>query len=82
MENNMARATELEKENLEAHVDLCAQRYEVLEGRLTKIEEKVEHIHSDIQNGNKAMMKVLIGTAGTIVAGLLSTVVVLLISFN
>jgi hypothetical protein len=82
MENNMARATELEKENLEAHVDLCAQRYEVLEGRLTKIEEKVEHIHNDIQNGNKAMMKVLIGTAGTIVAGLLSTVVVLLISFN
>lgn len=82
MENIMARATELEKENLEAHVDLCAQRYEVLEGRLTKIEEKVEHIHSDIQNGNKAMMKVLIGTAGTIVAGLLSTVVVLLISFN
>jgi len=78
----MAKATSLEKENLEAHVDLCAQRYEVLEGRLTKIEQKVEHIHEDIQNGNKAMIKVLVGAAGTIVAGLLSTIVVILINFN
>jgi hypothetical protein len=78
----MAKATSLEKENLEAHVDLCAQRYEVLEGRLTKIEQKVEHIHEDIQHGNKAMIKVLVGAAGTIVAGLLSTIVVILINFN
>jgi len=78
----MAKATSLEKENLEAHVDLCAQRYEVLEGRPTKIEQKVEHIHEDIQHGNKAMIKVLVGAAGTIVAGLLSTIVVILINFN
>lgn len=74
--------TSLEKENLEAHVDLCAQRYEVLEGRLTKIEEKVEHIHRDITSGQQSMTKVIIGAAGTIVAGLLSTIVVLLMSFN
>ena len=78
----MARATELERENLEAHVDLCQQRYENLESRLNKIEGKVEHIHADITSGNKAMMKVMIGAAGTIVAGLLSTIVVLLVSFN
>jgi tetrahydromethanopterin S-methyltransferase subunit G len=78
----MAKATDLEKENLEAHVDLCQQRYEQLEGRLTKIEEKVEHIHSDIVHGNKAMIKVMVGTAGTVVAGLLSTIVVLLLNFN
>jgi len=78
----MAGATDLERENLEAHVDLCQQRYENLEGRLTKIEKKVEHIHADITSGNKAMMKVMIGAAGTIVAGLLSTIVVLLVSFN
>lgn len=75
----MAQPTELEKENLEAHVDLCAQRYEVLEGRLTKIEEKVENIHADMIEGQKSMTKVLIGTAGTIVAGLLSTIVVILL---
>ena len=78
----MARATDLERENLEAHVDLCEQRYKSLEGRLGKIEEKVEHIHSDIQNGNKSMIKVIVGASGTIVAGLLSTIIVILINFN
>ena len=78
----MARATDLERENLEAHVDLCQQRYEALEGRLTKIEEKVEHIHNDIVHGNKSMMKDMIGAAGPVIAGLLSTVVVVLINFT
>ena len=81
-EIKMARATDLEKENLEAHVDLCAQRYNVLESRLSKIEEKVEDIHTDIQHGNKSMIKVIIGASGTIVAGLLSTIIVILINFN
>lgn len=76
----MARATELEKTNLEAHVDLCQQRYEQLDGRLTKIEEKVDHIHKDITEGQKSMTKVLIGTAGTVIAGLLSTVLVLVMN--
>ena len=76
----MARATDLERENLEAHVDLCQQRYENLNSRLTKIEEKVEHIHNDIVHGNKSMMKVMIGAAGTVVAGLLSTIIVILIN--
>jgi len=74
-------ATSLEKKNLEAHVDLCAQRYEVLESRLTKIEQKVEAIHEDISHGNKSLIKVIIGATGTIVAGLLSTIVVLLVNF-
>ena len=76
----MAGATDLERENLEAHVDLCQQRYENLNSRLTKIEEKVEHIHNDIVHGNKSMMKVVIGAAGTVVAGLLSTIIVILIN--
>jgi tetrahydromethanopterin S-methyltransferase subunit G len=73
--------TSLEKESLEAHVDLCALRYQQLDSRLTKIESKVEDIHSDITSGNKSMVKVLIGATGTIIAGLLSTIVVLLTTF-
>ena len=73
-------ATELEKQNLEAHVDLCEQRYNNLELRLSKIETKVEHIHADITNGNKSMVKVIIGATGTIIAGLLSTLVVVLMN--
>ena len=78
---NYMSTTDLEKQNLEAHVDLCEQRYKNLETRLSKIEEKVESIHEDIHSGNKSMVKVIIGATGTIVAGLLSTIVVLLLKF-
>lgn len=73
--------TALEKQSLEAHVDLCALRYRSLDERLTVVEHKIDEVHKDIQTGNKSMTKVLIGAAGTIVAGLLSTIVVLLTSF-
>lgn len=75
----MSQVTELERESLEAHVDLCAIRYEQLEKRLTGLESKVEVIHKDITEGQKSMTKVLVGTAGTVIAGLLSTVVVILL---
>lgn len=73
--------TSLEKQSLEAHVDLCALRYEQLDKRLSMLETKVNDIHEDITDGQKSMTKVIIGAAGTIVAGLLSTIVVLLTSF-
>jgi tetrahydromethanopterin S-methyltransferase subunit G len=73
--------SELERENLEAHVDLCAERYKALESRLTAIEEKVATLHTEMLKGNTGMVKVIIGATGTIVAGLLSTIVVLLMKF-
>jgi hypothetical protein len=73
--------TKIERENLEAHVDLCAQRYQILEARLNTIEAKVESIHADINKGNQSMSKVIISSAGTIVAGLLGLIVTLLIKF-
>ena len=74
--------TNLERESLEAHVDLCALRYAQLDKRLSAVEEKMDDIHNDITEGQKSMTKVLIGTAGTIIAGLLSTLVVLIMTFQ
>ena len=71
-------ATALERKNLEAHVDLCEARYKNLEGRLDGIEVKVNSIHDDLMSGQQSMTKVIIGAAGTVVAGLLSTIVVIL----
>ena len=82
MVSSIATTTDLEKQSLEAHVDLCAIRYQNLDNRMDKIEKKVEAIHEDITEGQKSMTKVLIGSAGTIVAGLLSTIVVLLMSLT
>jgi hypothetical protein len=73
--------TSLEKESLEAHVDLCALRYDNLNNRLSTVETTLKSIHEDIKSGQNSMTKVLVGSAGTVIAGLLSTVVVVLLKF-
>ena len=70
--------TEREKQNLEAHVDLCAERYKGLHDRLTAIEQTLQRINADMISSQKGTSRTLIATAGTVVAGLLSTIVVIL----
>jgi len=78
----MASTTSLEKQSLEAHVDLCALRYGQLDQRLSSLEEKVDSIHEDILSGQKSMSKVIIGTAGTVIAGVLGVVVTILMRMS
>lgn len=75
----MTSPTDIEKESLEAHVELCAMRYSSLEKRLDNIEKKVGTLQDLIEKSHMSMVRVLIGTAGTVVAGILSTIVVLLL---
>ena len=70
--------TDLEKQNLEAHVDLCSERYKGLHDRLSAIEMRLGKMNEDMTNSHKSQTKTIIATAGTVVAGLLSTVVVIL----
>ena len=71
--------TELEKTNLEAHVDLCSERYKGLHDRLSAIEVRLGKMNEDMLAGQKSSKTTIIMTAGTVIAGLLSTMVVLLI---
>ena len=73
--------TDIEKENLESHVELCALRYQNLESRLSNIETKVEVLAGKIEESKASMSKVIIGATATIVAGMLSTIVTILIKF-
>jgi len=70
--------TELEKQNLEAHVDLCSERYKGLHDRLSAIEVRLSKMNEDMLIGQKSSRTTIIATAGTVIAGLLSTMVVLL----
>ena len=70
--------TELEKQNLEAHVDLCSERYKELHDRLSANELRLGKMNEEMTAGHKSQTKTIIATAGTVVAGLLSTVVVIL----
>ncbi len=73
--------TDLEKQNLEAHVDLCSERYKGLHDRLSAIELRLGKMNEEMTAGHKSQTKTIIATAGTVVAGLLSTVVVILMKF-
>ena len=70
--------TDLEKQNLEAHVDLCSERYKGLHDRLSAIEVRLGRMNEEMTAGHKSQTKTIKETAGTVVAGLLSTVVVIL----
>jgi chromosome segregation ATPase len=74
----MSKPTEIEKENLEAHVELCAQRYDALETRLTSVEKKITTLQETIEKGQMNTIKVLIGTAGTVIVGILSCMAVII----
>ena len=79
----------LERENLEAHVDLCAERYRVLEEKLDNIDEKFDRLEEVVRSmaekqaaDKVAGNKLIIGAAATVIAGLLSTVVLLLLNLQ
>jgi hypothetical protein len=77
----MANATtSLERTSLEAHVDLCALRYKQLDDRMTSLEGKVDDMHKDIVQGQKSLTKVIVGTAGTVIAGVLSVALAVVMS--
>ena len=64
--------TDIEKENLEAHVELCAERYKQLDGRLSSVESKLGKLQETVEKSSLNTIKVLIGTAGTIIVAVLS----------
>ena len=70
--------TNIEKTNLESHVELCAQRYDQIEVRLDTIEGKVGKLQETIEKSHNSMVKVLIGTAGTVMTGVFSVIIVVM----
>jgi hypothetical protein len=46
----MSDTTEIEKKSLEAHVELCAERYKLLETKLGTVEQGVRHANSLIED--------------------------------
>jgi uncharacterized protein YlxW (UPF0749 family) len=74
----MSNRTQIEKENLEAHVELCAQRYDALETRLDSVEKKITTLQDTIEKSSLNTIKILIGTAGTIIVAVLSLIGVII----
>lgn len=54
----MADTTDIEKKSLEAHVELCAERYRFLEQKLEDLEEKITGLDNVIKQVHHMMQQV------------------------
>lgn len=92
-------ASELEKKNLEVHVDMALQRYIILAEKVELIDERLDKLvieliefrkeHALLMNKMReenavnvnGTHKLFVGAAATVMGGLLSTIMVLLVAF-
>ena len=72
--------TNLEKSSLEAHVDLCAMRYQQLDLRLKTLELKMDQVQMDIVNSSKSVKTVMITSAATVIGSLLAVVLAIIMN--
>lgn len=79
--NNNYEPADIERENLEAHVELCSERYKRMDERMGNIETILNDMVNQMKADNKALLKALIAASATIIAGLLSTLVVVVTKF-
>ena len=77
----MADTTNIEKKSLEAHVELCAERYSALESRLDNVDSKISQLEKIIcevrdmvqsmaEKCNNQLINWGIGVIGTLVAAI------------
>jgi hypothetical protein len=78
MAKNFGEPTDHERTSLDAHVDLCAMRYQALDGRLQSLETKVDRIHDDISSNNSKIITTIIATSGTMVVGIGSVILTII----
>ena len=74
-----ALGTQSERKNLEAHVDLCAERYDRLEQRLQALELAMQEMKQMVIEESQRSTKIVIGSAATVIGGLLSTVIAIIL---
>jgi len=91
-------SSELEKTNLEVHVEMNRQRYEIISEKVDIIDGRIDAVIVNLEEfrkehaenmqtireenalNTKGTHNLFVGAAATIVGGLLSTIVVLLIA--
>ena len=82
-------SSDIEKENLEAHVELCAERYKQLNMKLDTMNSKVSsmegmisEIKSSLSDANDKHNRQLITIGTSIIVVLIGAIVSLLVALN
>ena len=81
----MVEATDIEKKSLEAHVELCAERYNALEDKMSAMSESIAHLCVMVQEVKASVSKLsekstdrLIGWGVGIIGFLLASTIYLI----
>jgi hypothetical protein len=81
----MVETTDIEKKSLEAHVELCAERYNALETRLDHVDAKISslsdvirEVHDMVQRMSEKRTDQLIGWGVGLIGALSATVIYLI----
>jgi hypothetical protein len=81
----MVEPTDIEKKSLEAHVELCAERYNALENRLDHVDAKISslsdvirEVHDMVQRMSEKRTDQLIGWGVGLIGALSATVIYLI----
>jgi cytoskeletal protein RodZ len=84
----MAETTEIEKKSLEAHVELCAERYNQLEQQFKHVDNKissleliVREVHDMVQKMAEKRTDQLINWGIGIISALIASTVYLLVTY-
>ena len=82
----MSKTTAIEKENLEAHVELCAERYknlddklQSLDTRMGKIEQLITEIKTALATAPNESNKTIIAIGATVVGAMIGGIVTLIV---
>jgi chaperonin cofactor prefoldin len=84
----MSETTEIEKKSLEAHVELCAERYnqleqrfEHVEGKITSLQTLLREVHDMMQRMSDKRTDQLINWGVGIIGGLIATTIYLVVNY-
>jgi archaellum component FlaC len=84
----MSEATDIEKKSLEAHVELCAERYNQLEQRFEHVDDKINgleklmrEVHDMVARINEKRNDQLISWGIGIIGALIATTVYLITTY-
>lgn len=84
----MPDTTDIEKHNLEAHVELCAERYKFLEAKLETVEDKiggvqtvVREVHDMVQTMSEKRNDQIINWGIGIGTSLIAVIAYLLVTY-
>jgi len=68
-----------EKTNLELHVNLCLRRYEQIESRLTKIEQKLDELTTVLDKSKHELGRIILASATTLFSGIIGLIITLIV---